>query len=218
MSTEESIAALVEAANGLTDVVDNKIQDIDQRADTAISLIANSYAQCIISYYDNTRHSQQTLSPPLEPEDNTKTQWVVLPTGKAGFHVYPSENKLTKVHSTYCQAHPPGHYEDPQYIIDYSRTFVQFVLANESATSSQINERLSETNQDIAMYGGWWDGAAVLDIPSVRIHGLHPYSRLFVRFINISMNDQPAQEVDKFGGNPSLSIDRVINYPNIQRG
>ena len=67
---------------------------------------------------------------------------------------------------------------------------------------------------------GWWEGTQVYDAVAVCIPDLHPYSRLFVRFSNLSVVDgrtATAQPVFDYGGNPSLSVERVINYPHIAR-
>ena len=131
--------------------------------------------------------------------------------------MYPSEGHLTKVHTTYCHYSCPGHYETPQYSKDHSETRTEFVLANYQASSAQINARLQEINHQPPRCGGWWAGARVYDAVSVRVPDLHPYSRLFVRFTNAGLDGKPAQPVLQYGGNPSVSVERVINYPHIKR-
>ena len=224
MALEQDIANLVQAANGLTQVVDGKIQQIDQQVavkeaqvDDAIASLARSHAETIISYYDNSRHSLSSLNPPVDPNDETKSQWITFPTTGTTYYMYPSEGCLTKVHTTYCSYSRPGHYESPQYSRDKSDTKTEFVLANYQATSEQINDRLDVLNQYPPRCGGWWAGARVYDAVSVRVPELHPYSRLFVRFSNAGYNGADAQNVLSFGGNPSVSVDRVVNYPHIRR-
>ncbi|RXJ70656.1 hypothetical protein CS022_22585 [Veronia nyctiphanis] len=222
MSFEKDITDLVKATNKLTDSVDGKISYINsevgkarKQVDDAIKNLARSHSDVIISYYDNTRHSLKSLAPPIDPKDPTKTEWVLFPTSGTTFYMYPAEGKLTKVHTTYCSYSRPGHYETPQYSKDKSETKTEFVLANYKATSEQINDRLRATNQTPPRCGGWWAGARVYDAPSVRIPGLHPYSRLFVRFSNYGYKGASPQNVLQYGGSPSVSVDRVINYHRV---
>ena len=224
MALEQDIAELVTASNNLTQVVDDKIQQIDSKVtsaetkiDSAILNFANSHSSQIVSYYDNARHSQTSINPEIDPLDETKTKWKALPTTGTAVHMYPSVGQLTKVHSTNCYSYHPGHYEDPQHSNDHSCTYVQFVLANDSATSEQINTQLALQNSNHPYYGGWWDGTGVFDAKVIRVPGQHPYSRLFIRYINHAIVAGKApQNVINFGGNPTLSVTKVINYPHIK--
>ena len=223
-TSTEQIAELIKSNTalkgyfeGVRSAIDRKVADAERRMDDAITDLAKSHASVIISYYDSSRHSLSSLAPPIDPYDPTKTQWVTLPTTGTTYYMYPSEGHLTKVHTTYCSYTWPGHYQDPQYSKDHSATRTQFVLANYQATSEQICKRLDEINQQPPTCGGWWAGARVYDTVSVQIPGLHRYSRLFVRFVNVGRDGKPAQNVLDYGGNPSVSVDRVINYQHIKR-
>ncbi|PAJ72045.1 hypothetical protein CJF42_23355 [Pseudoalteromonas sp. NBT06-2] len=224
MALEQDIAELVTASNNLTQIVDDKIQQIDSKVisaeskiDSAILNFAKSHSSQVVSYYDNTRHSQTSINPEIDPLDETKTKWIALPTTDTAFHMYPSVNRLTKIHTTNCYSYHPGHYEDPKHSIDHSCTKVQFVLANDSASSEQINTQLALQNTNHTYHGGWWNGTGVFDAKVVRVPGLHPYSRLFIRYINGTVIEgKSPQNVLNFGGNPTLSVTKVINYPYIK--
>ena len=127
---------------------------------------------------------------------------------------------ITKIHTTRCHSYAPGHSESPeQYQNDWSITYMQFVLANDAATSEQIDQRLAERNINMLTdnrVGGWWDGSAVRTIHNVKIRDLHPYTRLHARFVNktFSGTAEP-QSILEFGGNCTFAIDRVVNHPRI---
>ena len=222
---EQSTQAAVEqtkAAQLLAQDVSGKMGQIDarvaakaQEVDDAILNLGNSHANQIVSYYDNERHSQTSIAATIDPADETKTQWVKVPTTQVGYHMYPYEGRLTKVHTSFCYTYYAGYNEDPPYSNDTSATYVQFVLANDAATSEQINQRLEQLGKTPARCGGWWDGARVYDAVSVNIADCHPYSRLWVRWINRGVKG-PAQNVMTYGGNPSFSVVKVINYPLIR--
>ncbi|BBN81929.1 hypothetical protein PA25_19140 [Pseudoalteromonas sp. A25] len=201
--------------------VDGVIAQANQNIDKAILEFGNSHANQIISYYDRVQHSKASLEPAIDPNNETQTQWVKVPVTNKGYHTYPAPLKLTKVHTVNVYSSEPGYYEEPgKYVNDWSRSSVEFILANSEATSEQINEEIAAKNLTIQGTGGWWDGARVYDINSIRISGLHPYSQLFVRFRNHVVSPKQGeglqpQNILEFGGNSYFSIDRVVNYPGI---
>ena len=213
-----SVNALKAYFEGIRERIDAKVVAKEAEVDASILSLGNSHAQVIISYYDATTHSKSSLGLVVDPSDETVSNWAHVPTSSGGHHMYPSEGKLTKVHTKSAVSTHPGYYETVKYTTDHSCTFFQFVLANDAATSDQINNRLSEIGQSPQNVGGWWDGTRVGDIPTVRVAGLHPYSRLFVRAVNVGVDGKSAQHSINFGGNSSFSVDRVINYPTIARG
>ncbi|KZN53310.1 hypothetical protein [Pseudoalteromonas luteoviolacea] len=239
---------LIIANNDLTNTVVNKTGEIDaavtkaqadvsaaiaagdSRIQKAINDFAQSHADMRINYYDRKLHSKRTLIEDnglvADPNDETRSNWIRVPNGGAwtGYNTYPAAKKLTKVHTVSGYSYEPGYYESPeQYTADWSCTFMQFILTNESATSEQINDNIASqgANVDQSKMGGWWNGSLVTGIPCMNIAGLHPYSCLFVRLVNVVANgasDRPGllpQNVLQFGGNCNFSIDRVVNYPNI---
>ncbi|MBD1581284.1 hypothetical protein [Pseudoalteromonas sp. S16_S37] len=202
--------------------VNSVITQANQDIDKAIMELGNSHANQIISYYDRVLHTKASLEPTIDPNDETQTQWIKVPVTNTGYLTYPAPLKLTKVHTVNVYSSEPGYYEEPEkYVNDWSRSFVEFILANTEATSEQINEEIAAKNLTIQGTGGWWDGARVYDINSIKISGLDPYSQLYVRFKNQVVSPRQGeglkpQNILEFGGNSFFSIDRVVNYPGIE--
>ncbi|KID58265.1 hypothetical protein JF50_06190 [Pseudoalteromonas luteoviolacea] len=202
----------------------------DSRIQQAIINLAQSHADMRINYYDRKVHSKSTLIQDnglvADPNDETRSIWIKVPNGggTSGYNTYPAAKALTKVHTVSGYSYSPGYYETPEkYVADWSRTYMQFILTNESATSEQINDNIASQGVDIhqSQMGGWWNGSLVKDIPCMNIAGLHPYSCLFARLVNVVSdgvsNPQSLlpQNILQFGGNSYFSIDRVVNYPKI---
>lgn len=233
---------LVTSNNELTNTVVGKMGDInnalsnaqssvadavataDTRISDAIRTFAESHADMRINYYDNQMHSKQAMIDDgklvVDPNDASRSKWFVVPTTSRGYHTYPNESGLTKIHTTRCHSYAPGHSESPeQYQNDWSITYMQFVLANDAATSEQIDQRLAERNINMLTdnrVGGWWDGSAVRTIHNVKIRDLHPYTRLHARFVNKTFRGTAEpQSILEFGGNCTFAIDRVVNHPRI---
>ncbi|MBQ4814023.1 hypothetical protein A7985_22500 [Pseudoalteromonas luteoviolacea] len=219
-------AALTNAQAG----VNTAISTADSRISQAILNLAQSHADMRINYYDRKVHTKDTLVQDnalvADPNDESKSIWVRVPNGGdwSGFHTYPAANKMTKVHTVAGYSYSPGYSESPvQYARDWSRTYMQFILTNSEATSEQINENIASQGVDInvSLTGGWWNGSSVRDIPSMQISGLHTYSSLFVRLVNVVSDgvsepgDKQPQNIIQFGGSCNFAIDRVVNYPRI---
>ncbi|ESP95475.1 MULTISPECIES: hypothetical protein [Pseudoalteromonas] len=239
---------LITANNDLTNTVLNKTGEIDaavakaqadvstaitagdNRISQAILDLAQSHADMRINYYDRKLHSKTSLIEgsglTADPNDETRSNWILVPQGGSwtGYHTYPAAKAMTKLHTVAGYSYSPGYSESPvQYTTDWSRTYMQFILTNHSATSEQINDNIASQGVDVnrSLTGGWWNGSIVKDIPCMSISGLHPYSCLFVRLVNVVSDGvtepeglQP-QNILQFGGNCNFSIDRAVNYPRI---
>lgn len=235
---------LVTSNNELTNTVVGKMGDInnalsnaqssvadavataDTRISDAIRTFAESHADMRINYYDRQLFSKNNLISDhglvVDPTDETRTEWLQVPCSNGwGVNTYPHHGGLTKVHTISGYSYSPGYHETPQYTEDWSRTYMQFVLTNIEANSTEINEVIESNNIPLGKVGGWWNGARVHNIPCIKVDGKHPYSRLFFRLINVVSNSvtdpqnyQP-QNILTFGGNCNFSLDRVVNYPRI---
>ncbi|MBQ4836303.1 MULTISPECIES: hypothetical protein [Pseudoalteromonas] len=238
---------LVSANRELTDTVLNKTAELDnaviqarQDIQTAVAEaksdvnkakldFAKSHAETKVNYYDRKVHTKTSLIADnglvVDPNDETRTVWVKVPTGGSwsGFHTYPETNTLTMLHTVSGYAYAPGYSESTKYQQDWSITNMEFILTNDEATSEQINDNIASLGIDVAISrtGGWWDGSRVLQIPAMRLNGLHPYCSLYVRLVNSVFSQVPdrgskqPQHVVDFGGVCNFAIDRVVNYPHI---
>ncbi|MDP4488751.1 hypothetical protein QDG88_12525 [Pseudoalteromonas piscicida] len=245
MTLEQRIAALqaengklIDSNNALTQTVIGKMgeinhalsdaqQDISEaitlagsKTDQAILNFADSHSDIKVSYYDQVAHSKASLGVVADPEDESCSEWVLVPTTSIGYHIYPTVGALTKIHLVNGYSYSPGYSETPQYERDWSVTYMQFVFANSAATSAEINEQLNANSVSVRNFGGWWNGASTGSIPVLKFSQHHPYSRLFVRFINRTYapaaTSKPPQNIVEFGGNATFAVDRVINYPRIE--
>lgn len=212
-ATEKANAFVRGTRKSLDDALAAHIKSVNVSREQLLTMTT----QPDFSLYDNALHSKTSLKPEIDPDDDTRTKWMPVPIQSAsGVYFYPSEGALTFVYTTFCQTTQPGHYEDPQYSKDVSATNTQFVFANASANSEQINARLEALGRQPQKCGGWWSGTRVYRAEAVRVPDLHPYSRLFMRFVNrgARSGDVP-QNVLKYGGNASFAVHKVLQYPNI---
>ncbi|MEQ2353154.1 hypothetical protein [Pseudoalteromonas piscicida] len=245
MTLEQRIAALqaengrlIDSNNALTQTVIGKMgeinhalsdaqQDISEaivlagaKTDQAILNFADSHSDLRINYYDRADHSKSSLNIEAEPEAPHISKWVKVPIATQGYYTYPAPQALTKVHLTRSYSYAPGHSEEDQYSHDWSRSFPQFILANYEATSDQINAEIERLGLQPKITGGWNACATTQTIDTIKLHGLHPYSMLFVRFVNMLPSsvgsDKTPQNIVEFGGNATFAVDSVINYPRIE--
>ena len=163
-----------------------------------------------VHHFDQTVHSQSSLNIPIDPNDETKTQWLKVPTDSMGKHGAAVPSKKTMVVLPMAYVRPGGY---PDYETDTSVNRMEFILANFDATSEQINAEIASRNIILQDVGSWGNGAATRNIPCIHIHGQHSYKALYVRFVSKNYaKNQPAQNVIDYGGNPSFCVDRVINF------
>lgn len=234
MSLDQRIAALqqtngelVASNNTLTSevtakmgAINAKVAGAEAKVDQAIAELAASHSDMRINYYDGVVHSKATLEIEADEGQVHISKWKRVPVTGAGFVQYPTADALTRVHFINSYMKEPGYYEKPvQYAEDWSVTQMQFVLANEEATSEQINHVLNEQGSVLHKIGYWDATPRMLTIPCVSIPGLHPYSALFVRFINSNSGQisdpRPLQNITQFGY-ATFAVDRVVNYPHIK--
>ncbi|WP_046005606.1 hypothetical protein [Pseudoalteromonas rubra] len=235
LSLDQRIAALqqangelVAANNTLTGEVTAKMGAInatvagaEARMDQAIANLAASHSDMRINYYDGVVHSKTSLGIEADPDQPHMSKWKRIPVTGIGYHQYPINGALTKLHLKHGLSFDGGYHKDsPTYDSDWSRTFMQFVLTNEEASSEQINAELERLGTTLYPTGSWTDNAIMVTIPFLKIAELHPYTKLFVRFVNrpsalFSSGKQP-QNIVEFGGNAKFAVDRVVNYPHIK--
>jgi len=132
------------------------------------------------AFYDGGVHTKSSLNIEADPSDNTKSKWIKVPNN--GSHlIYPVQGKLMLVNMRKCYAYEPGHYESPPYSNDTSMSKMQFIYANNSANSDEINAALASDSINLFLYGAWSERVTTITTCAVLIAGKHPYSRLWVR-------------------------------------
>lgn len=201
---QEKSAAFAKADSELAGrraAVDTVLADVTKNADMRIL------------HLDKAVHSQSSLSPAVDPNDDSQTEWVPVPTTGIGWRGVLVNNSKVSVVLPKAYIRPAGY---PDYVEDKSLTMLQFVVASFEATSEQINEAIAAQGIEVVSTGLWGDSSMVAPAKSINLVGLHSYKRLFVRFVNRPYADgTELQNVLTYGGNPSFSIERVINFPNI---
>ena len=246
MSTpEELFSESIDANRQLKEVVEAKVGEYDQKVseldtlahtrldeqqnqlnqweqekgaslENEVKASAKTLLTPITAYYDGLTHSKESMAIEADPTDATLSLWKPVPDSSMSYHFYPTPGKLLIVNQRYAHSLNPGYYENPQYDTDHSRTYMQFVYANDSATSEEINELLTDANIVLPLSGFGSDRVSSYNSTAVKVADKHPYSRLFVRFVNrpARPGDEP-QEITQFGGNSSFSIDSVRHYQEI---
>ncbi len=220
MGLHSAKAALYEQQNELNEQArDEMLQGFEQKkaefqnqVNGFVSSGALSLAAFKSQVFDGAIHSKGSLALPVDEADETRTAWGKVPQIATGHYLYDHhKSAILRLHR--CSIAYPGYYENPRYENDKSCSKMQFVLANSNATSTQINERLGELKINPTSIGGWNASSYAAVIPSIDITGVHPYSGLFVRFVNINIHGGvPPQEITAFGGNSNFAIDRVDSY------
>jgi len=227
MSLETQIANLVAATNQLTGEVSGKMTQIDQRVeqkrgelDAWRSAARHEFVFPTTMRYGNVSHNKAELlvnNAANVSADPAKSKWV-----RCGMNLdsksrgYFSEGSLVVVCLDRAITAPPCHYQNPPYSSDWSATYMQFVIANESATSEGIDARLAALGITPELAGAWSDHSHRVRTTAVSVPSLHPYSQLFVRFVNLSSYDPQGrvpQDILSFGGDGIFAIDHVAAYP-----
>lgn len=213
LATEKANEHVRGTRDALTAALNEHIKTVDVSREQLLTMTT----QPNFALYDNVLHSKTSLEPVLDPDDDTRTQWIPVPIDlNRGVHFYPKEGALTLVYLGYCLRYTPGRYEDPQFSGDVSQTGQQFVFANDTASSSQINERIGTIGREPQFCGTWSNRTSIVRAEAVVVPGLHPYSRLFVRFVNRgARNGDAPQNVLNWGGDAPFKVHQVLHYPQI---
>lgn len=223
MSLEQQVASLVAATSDLTNQVAGKMGQIDLRVeqkraelDSWKAAARREFVFPVNIRYGNVDHNKAELlgnDMAKVSADETVSKWVLVGQnfdGKAkGYFV---EGNLVIVHLDRAVSAPPGY---PLYLTDWSTTYMQFVIANESATSDAIDARLGALGITPDFVGVWSNNADSIRTTAVRVPGEHPYSQLFVRYVNRNTYDpqkRKPQNILNFGGAGLFAIDHVAAY------
>lgn len=192
---------------------DSQLQQRRAAVDAVLADVTKN-TDFFVLHFDKAIHSQASLNPTIDPNDESKTQWLRVPSPDThGNHGHAYAGTKTEVVLPRAYTRPAGY---PDYTVDKSYTFMQFVLASYQATSEQINTAIAQQNIELYRAGEWGDGARVEQAPVIDISGLHNYKVLYVRFFNIPFGGgQVPQNVIEYGGNPSFCVDRVINFYDV---
>lgn len=236
MSLETQVAGLVTATNSLTGTVNTKIADIDNKVDTVVNKFNNTDLPAmqveaaratsnlgvnaggnieIIQYGEQYKSNgsgdlaggkwSASASTPLK---STWRRWGDKQSGYGYF--YPTGGKTTMLECRNHYSGSDGHYQSPQYSTTWVRGHFEFCVANYTANTDQIDAALAASGETNSKHtAAWWNGPEIFPIASARVPGLHPYSELFYRYVNVPYN-QPAGTTDaQMGVDVMTSISTV---------
>lgn len=195
-----------------------KINSLKSSADSQIKASASAMESATIAYYNGDTHNKSSLGAKSSSTNPHESGWIAVPN-KGGNHIFhPNENDLIKVHFRGAFAFEPGYYEKPtSYAKDWSRTSMQFIYANDSATSEEINDLIEEQGLTLNNAGGWWYGVISYKTVGVKVSGKAAASRLYVRFVNRSVvSGNHPQDIIRFGGNSSFSVNHIEYIPALK--
>lgn len=188
----------------------------------SLSEITLAITDRIVLRYDNAKiFSKSKYMPAGYNTSETSSSWFLVDSLKEGETTYTGEEytlALVDLFSAY--SYPPGYYENPKYAKDQSASYMQFVFANVESTSAEIDSRLSAGQIKLIQQGIWWIGASRCFIPILKTDH-HPYSALFVRFVNMpSVTGATAQPIATFGGDCSFRLNQItifnqLNYRDL---
>ena len=219
------MTTLLERATQLFDktneVLDRAIRERTAReaqVQQAISSMQSTMLMPYIGYYDDQPVSKNSAAITADPANASHSNWFPVPNTRS-HHLYPIEGRLIIVRLLGAYSYEPGHYESPQYSNDKSKTIVQFIYANDAITTLEINARLAALGigDDLPYAGAWWDGTQSIRTTAVINKAHHPYSRLYARFLNVTVyGDGAPQNIVAFGGNASFAVNSVLHYPSLE--
>lgn len=243
MSFEDDLTAVTQSLDAAAQAYHGKIGDINNRVATAEAEVDAKIAELDtwrdnseslfmiprgISEFDiTTTMYKDTAGIEADPADPTKSKWLPVPKPTTSAHVggRTSLGHKTMLSLDYAISTAPGHWENPQYSNDVSRTYMQFVVSN-VADSDQINALIESEGIDIdaagtgglivnsGLLGGWNSGSWAYEIPCLS----GTYSALYVRFVNryyddVSVVNHPStQSILTHGGNNGFRPNRLITF------
>lgn len=184
-------------------------------ADNAIELAeARARLMPYIMLFDRVERHKGNL-PIVADTDPTKSKWIIVPNNP-DVVTYPSTRKLIVVNFDRVAS---SHGGSPNYATDTSMTMVQFCVAPMTSNSDEINANLAATNQIPPNIGTWSNGVDRGIAASLAMGGSHPYSKLWMRYVNVPARaGDVAQNIVNFGGNCPFVINSVHVYDSISNG
>lgn len=178
-------------------------------------LVGQTYV--LTNFLDGQLITKSSLNIKADPNNDTMSEWVKVPVsdGGVGRVSYAVANKVTIAHVKRAYSVPGGY---PDYTADRSVTRMQLIVANDAATSAQINAEIERLNLSLYSIGKWDHAARCYSLHTIDIDGLHDYKSVWVRFVNEAYfeGEQP-QNIVEFGGNASFAVDRVENYAKVSK-
>lgn len=173
----------------------------------------------IVIRYDNSIYDKNTYLANYNDNGQAISDWFFVTPFSAGLTAYFNEGDLGVLDLRRAFSYEAGFYNVPAYSSDKSITKMQFCIANYEATSAEINARLAALSLSVEAHGTWWEGASKVAIPVIQAPGRHPYSILFVRFVNQvapSQSSTTPQPIKQFGGNCNFSPTQLTVYKSIK--
>lgn len=214
MATDAELAALATAQAAIDAAQNQATVDAIAAQDAAEVDQERAYLMPRIMIFDQAEHSKLSL-PVVADTDVTKSKWMRVPTNPARL-TYPSTGKLIVVNFNYMTMYHGGY---PDYTSDTSATHAQFCVAPTTSNSDEINANLAATGQTPPLAGGWSRQVERVIAAAVAAGGTHPYSDLWVRYVNLPARPgDSAQDVAQFGGKCPFSITSVCVYDSIDNG
>ncbi|WP_010606463.1 hypothetical protein [Pseudoalteromonas maricaloris] len=181
------------------------------------ALLQDQIAQTfsVHAYYDGAIHGKSSLNIVANAENQTISDWVPVPLGTLGEMSGIHAGALAYVKTRRCYSASGGY---PDYLEDKSRTYMQFIMANDNATSQEIDAVIAEKNISLNIFGTWGVTPLTIPVDIINIADKHSYKRLYVRFKNVGYADgEMPQNIIEFGGGAHFSIDEVTLYPKIAK-
>ena len=216
---DTDIGAGLDISGGKLNVAETMATDAEVAAQIAAADAAEvsqerAYLMPRIMVFDQVEHSKLSL-PVVAEEDPTVSKWIKVPTSPQRL-TSPTTGKLIVVNFDYITAYHGGY---PNYTTDTSVTFAQFCVAPNSSNSDEINANLATTGQVPPLAGSWSRNVGRVIAASIAVGGNHPYSELWVRFVNKpARTGDVAQNVTQFGGNCPFRVNSVYVYDSIANG
>ena len=157
----------------------NKNASINAAVNTMIakvnSVVANMGSSVFrpveLFFNRNVSYTKDGFGITADLKDATQSNWVKVFGHEDAKDLFTA-GSLTVVHPVRTFSFNGGARENPQYATDKSRTFMQFIVANENASSDQINCEIDVQGLTISNVGSWSSSARSFAIHSLNITGL----------------------------------------------
>jgi hypothetical protein len=173
----------------------------------------------LILRYDNTKSFSKSkyMSATYNDGGSIQSPWFLVAPMVEGEVVYTGDEFSLGVIDFYtAYAYVAGYYDVPPYSIDKSWSRMQFCFANYESSSAELDARIAAGALIINTYGGWSSDATKGYIPVLKT-AHHPYSALFVRFINTGYNSTALpQSIAKYGGDCSFKLNQITIFNKIK--
>lgn len=210
----ENINAAAAAQTALTEAVNGKITQIDARVaakeaqvDAFIKDGVDAFRRGAKIIFDpSILHTKQSLPLIADPNDNSKSQWIAMQFAHALNPTYIYTSEAQRAYLSVARNLSIGGTGN-----DYSRSVAEYCMANHTATNTQINQKIDQDGLDVSFPFAGATISITKQIPILQFAGLHPYTTLFMRIVNIATAGPP-QPILTNGGTIHCAINDVTIY------